>query len=104
MLSDLSSSNSSAPGTFAAGGFVPGTLAPESLPPGGLDRRVASQNNHGQERRQFGSSHAELSPAARELAEAIDRYKLQHHRRYITCEEMLTVITQLGYHRLGERS
>lgn len=49
------------------------------------------------ERRQFGNTHYGLSPGARELAEAIDNYKLQNRRRYITYEEMLKVITELGY-------
>jgi hypothetical protein len=49
------------------------------------------------ERRQFGSSHAGLSAEGRELAAAIDAYKLQHHRRYITCDEMLVVLGSLGY-------
>jgi hypothetical protein len=49
------------------------------------------------ERRQFGNTHYGLSPAARELAEAIDGYKVQHRRRYVTYEEMLQVITALGY-------
>ena len=33
------------------------------------------------------------------LAEAIDGYKVRHRRRFITFEEMLTVIQSLGYHR-----
>ena len=49
------------------------------------------------ERRQFTNSHEELSPAARELARAIDTYKLRHRRRFITFEEMLSVIQSLGY-------
>lgn len=49
------------------------------------------------ERRQFTNSHDGLSPDARELALAIDGYKLRHRRRFITYEEMLTVITGLGY-------
>jgi hypothetical protein len=49
------------------------------------------------ERRQFGNTHYGLSPDARELAEAIDSYKLQHRRRFVTYEEMLQVITRLGY-------
>ncbi len=53
----------------------------------------------GVERRQFSNSHTELSPDARELACAIDEYKLQHRRRFITFEEMLYVIRALGYHR-----
>jgi len=54
------------------------------------------------ERRQFGSSHHGLSEAGRELAQAIDRYKLSNHRRYITCDEMLTVLQELGYRRSDE--
>ena len=49
------------------------------------------------ERRQFTNSHDELSPDARELAVAIDTYKLRHRRRFITYEEMLNVIESLGY-------
>ena len=49
------------------------------------------------ERRQFTNSHEELSPDARELATAIDQYKLKRRRRFITFEEMLTVIQSLGY-------
>ena len=52
-----------------------------------------------QERRQFSNSHDELSPAARELAQSIDAYKLRHRRRFITYEEMLSVVTSLGYHK-----
>lgn len=62
-----------------------------------VDRRRDRKSNDGSERRQFGSSHEGLSEAGRELALAIDQYKLQHHRRYITCDEMLYVITNLGY-------
>ena len=49
------------------------------------------------ERRQFSNSHDALSPEARELAMAIDEYKLRHRRRFITYEEMLSVIQSLGY-------
>lgn len=69
--------------------------------PGGFTERRESFSDAGRnERRQFASSHSELSPDARELALAIDRYKLDNHRRYITCEEMLAVVKQLGYHRI----
>lgn len=51
------------------------------------------------ERRQFSNSHEGLSPDARELAVAIDQYKLNHRRRFITYEEMLSVIQELGYHK-----
>ena len=51
------------------------------------------------ERRQFANSYDELSPEAAELARAIDGYKVQHRRRFITFEEMLGVIKSLGYNR-----
>ena len=51
------------------------------------------------ERRQFSNSHEGLSPEARELALAIDHYKLAHRRRFITYEEMLGVIKSLGYQK-----
>jgi hypothetical protein len=54
---------------------------------------------HTRERRQFVDGHAELSPEAQELAQAIDTYKLTHRRRFITYEEMLNVMQSLGYHR-----
>ena len=63
-----------------------------------VDRRSpAAAGQQQAERRQFGSSHSGLSPAGRELAVAIDEYKVQHHRRYLTCDEMLSVMTKLGY-------
>lgn len=49
------------------------------------------------ERRQFTNSYAELTAEARDLAVAIDQYKLRHRRRFITFEEMLSVIRSLGY-------
>ena len=51
------------------------------------------------ERRQFANSHEELSTDARELALAIDEYKLVHRRRFITYEEMLSVVKSLGYRK-----
>ena len=51
------------------------------------------------ERRQFVNSYDELSPDARQLAGAIDEYKLLHRRRFITYEEMLNVIKSLGYQK-----
>lgn len=73
------------------------TLAPETPPPF-VDRRQNSAPKGGAiERRQFGNTHYGLSPAARELAETIDNFKLQNRRRYVTYEEMLQVITDLGY-------
>jgi hypothetical protein len=49
------------------------------------------------ERRQFSNTHDNLSPEARELAVAIDSYKMRHRRRFITYEEMLSVVKSLGY-------
>ncbi|HUY33049.1 MAG TPA: hypothetical protein VMV69_09730 [Pirellulales bacterium] len=66
-----------------------------------VDRRHRA-DTHGtpaRERRQFSDSHDQLSPAARELAQAIDTYKLSHRRRFITYEEMLAVVQSLGYHK-----
>lgn len=51
------------------------------------------------ERRQFANSYDELSPEAADLARAIDGYKVQHRRRFVTFEEMLAVIKSLGYKR-----
>ena len=65
------------------------------------DRFVDRRDSHGYgvrgERRQFGSSHSGLSDDGRELAVAIDQYKVQNHRRYITCDEMLSILRELGY-------
>lgn len=65
-----------------------------------VDRRrptVSDEHAPTVERRQFTNSHSELSPPARELAVAIDRYKLEQRRRFITYEEMLSVFLSLGY-------
>jgi hypothetical protein len=53
----------------------------------------------GQERRQFSNGYEELSTEARELGQAIDSYKVMHRRRFITYEEMLSVVKSLGYHK-----
>ncbi len=75
------------------------TLPPSPIP--FIDRRspAAVEQMPICERRQFGDSHADLSPEAAELARAIDRYKLHHRRRFITFEEMLAVVKSLGYRR-----
>lgn len=66
------------------------------------DRRQSGGNRDGGgERRQFGNSHAGLRPEVAELAEAVDRYKLMHRRRFITFEELHQVITSLGYAKQG---
>ncbi len=77
---------------------VTNTTSVEGLTnPDFVDRRQSGGNERGMERRQFGNSYRDLSKPARELAEAIDAYKLQHRRRYITTDEMLEVIQSLGY-------
>jgi hypothetical protein len=67
-----------------------------------IDRRAydVSGRTPAFERRQFTNSYEELSPEALDLARAIDGYKLRHRRRFITYEEMLSVIKSLGYQRL----
>ncbi len=70
-----------------------------STDPSFVDRRKAGNDSRGIERRQFGNSYRNLSDAGRELAEAIDAYKVENRRRYITTDEMLEVITGLGYHK-----
>ncbi len=66
-----------------------------------VDRRdsVLQTGSPTRERRQFVSTYDDLSPDAGELARAIDEYKLRHRRRFITHEEMLSVVKSLGYHR-----
>jgi hypothetical protein len=66
-----------------------------------IDRRdpTTSVEHPSRERRQFANSYDDLSPDAAELAHAVDGYKLRHRRRFITFEEMLSVIKSLGYHR-----
>ena len=51
------------------------------------------------ERRQFSNSHDDLEPNVRELAKAIDEYKLRHRRRFISYDEMYQVICELGYRK-----
>ena len=65
-----------------------------------VERRTPRDEFRGIERRQFSNSHSELSVPARELAVAIDAFKLGHHRRFISFEEMLQVIEALGYRKV----
>jgi len=62
-----------------------------------VDRRQQSGAGERGERRQFGNSYQNLSKEGRLLAEAIDAYKVDHHRRYITTDELLGVLGRLGY-------
>ena len=66
-----------------------------------VERRNPCSNSEATiaERRQFAESRDGLSPDVRELAEAIDSYKLAHRRRYITLGEVLEVVKSLGYNK-----
>ena len=77
------------------------SIFPEASNENFQDRRNynAQAGAPGTERRQFTNTYDELSPEARELAQAIDAYKLMHRRRFITYEEMLSVVKGLGYGR-----
>jgi hypothetical protein len=64
------------------------------------DRRQGSgARRDGSERRQFVDSRQTFRPEVIELAEAVDRYKLRHRRRFITFEELYDVIAELGYRK-----
>lgn len=66
-----------------------------------VDRRQApgARSEAGVERRQFLASHNSLRPEVKELAEAVDLYKLNSRRRFITYEELFDIMSALGYHR-----
>lgn len=79
---------------------MPSTISPvETSATPFIDRREPNPAStvNGRERRQFANSHDHLSPDAGELAQAIDQYKLQHRRRFINFEEMLSIMKSLGY-------
>ena len=62
-------------------------------------QRASEERPDGVERRQFRDSRSTARPEVAELAEAVDRYKLLHRRRFITFEELFDVIRALGYHK-----
>jgi hypothetical protein len=64
-----------------------------------VDRRSGGTDAPGVERRQFSTNHQNENPEIAELANAIDQYKVQNRRRFITFEEIYDVIKSLGYHR-----
>lgn len=90
--------------TSGAASADPSTDSPSNGSSSGfVDRRGSGKSTTSPgERRQFGSAHLGLTEEGRELATAIDRYKLEHHRRYITCDEMLAVLRTLGYDRVAD--
>ena len=68
-----------------------------------FDRRKAARGGppEGRERRQFADSHADLSPEAREFAEAVDAYKLSKARKFVTIGELFEIFRSLGYEKKG---
>ena len=66
-----------------------------------VDRRKRKESKESDtpdaERRQFGNTYHNLSQEGQELAQAIDRYKMQYRRRYITTDEIISVLKELGY-------
>jgi len=65
-----------------------------------VDRRQSgAARPGGVERRQFTNSHSGSRPEVGELAQAVDRYKLLHRRRFITYDELYDVFVGLGYHK-----
>jgi hypothetical protein len=65
-----------------------------------VERRAqGAARNGAPERRQFSASVTTTRPEVAELSEAVDQYKLRHHRRFITFEELFNVISELGYHK-----
>lgn len=63
------------------------------------DRRnsLVQRDTPGLERRQFSDNHDSLSADAAELGRAVDQYKLQNRRRYVSYEELLAIVQSLGY-------
>lgn len=65
-----------------------------------VDRRGGGASREGgPERRQFTASPSATNPDVAELAAAVDQYKMRHRRRFITFEELFSVMTELGYHK-----
>ena len=85
----------------------PGSIATTHRSPAGnfspaAFTRSAAVNSAAESRRNTPfseSAHRDLSPAARELAQEIDRYKFRHRRRFINYEEILSVVKTLGYRK-----
>jgi hypothetical protein len=76
------------------------TIQSQELP--FVDRRQQSVSSQGTgEHRQFGNSYHNLTPEGKQLAEAIDAYKVECRRRYITTDELLRVLSNLGYKQGG---
>ena len=68
---------------------------------GFVERRSSRRGTRqdGPERRQFRDGQIATRPEVQELAAAVDQYKMSHHRRFITFDELYDVIAGLGYHK-----
>jgi len=66
-----------------------------------VERRVSDEGKptDGTERRQFVDSQADLPDDVKELSAAIDAFKVQRRRRFITLAEVLDIVKSLGYHK-----
>lgn len=62
-------------------------------------RGTGESRSGGPERRQFKSTPDASRPEVAELAGAVDTYKADHRRRFITFDELFDVIQSLGYHK-----
>jgi len=67
--------------------------------PGFVDRRRNDIGAGGRERRQFRDGNRSARPEVAELADAVDTYKMENRRRFITFEELFDLVQGLGYHR-----
>jgi NTP pyrophosphatase (non-canonical NTP hydrolase) len=66
-----------------------------------IERRVTTNTPRAdqRERRQFRDGQSSLRSEVLELADAVDQYKIQYRRRFITFDELYDVIADLGYHK-----
>jgi hypothetical protein len=66
---------------------------------GFVDRRQSDNGSGGRERRQFRDGQRSARPEVAELADAVDTYKFENRRRFITFEELFDLMQGLGYHK-----
>ena len=92
-----------APADVTPGLISTGSRSEDAAPLGFRDRRQGGSGDApGVERRQFTDGRQDSDPAAAEFARAIDAYKIRHRRRFITHEELLSVLLDLGYRKTAE--
>jgi hypothetical protein len=72
----------------------------ETQCPDFIDRRAArNPESPSFERRQFKDGNRSQRPEVAEFAEAVDTYKIENRRRFITFEELYDIMCSLGYHK-----